>query len=102
MQQLAQKEYKTGQDWVGEVFHKEMYKKFKFDHTNKWYMHNPVAFSGEWHTQTPMELWHTNGSPNLGQKTKPYSNQKKKKIQNCRLCYTGWPQNKTERKWKEA
>ena len=35
---LAQKEYKTRHDWVG----KEMCKKFKFDHTNKWYMHNPA------------------------------------------------------------
>ena len=32
---LAQKEYKTRHDWVG--------KKLKFDHTNKWYIHNPVA-----------------------------------------------------------
>ena len=37
---LAQKEYKTRRDWVGKVIHWEMYKKFKFDHTNKWYMHN--------------------------------------------------------------
>ena len=38
--QLAQKEYKTRHNWVGQVIHKEMCKKFKFDHTNKWYMHN--------------------------------------------------------------
>ena len=38
---LAQKEYKTGHDWVGKVIHLEMCKKFKFDHTNKWYVHNP-------------------------------------------------------------
>ena len=31
---LAQKEYKATHDWVG--------KKFKFDHTNKWYLHNPT------------------------------------------------------------
>ena len=31
------------------------------------------------HTLTPMELWHTNGSPNHGQKTRPYNKQKKKK-----------------------
>ena len=37
---LAQKEYKTRHDWVGKVIHWEMCK-FKFDHTNKWYMHNP-------------------------------------------------------------
>ena len=37
---LAQKEYKARHDWVGKVIHWEMCKKFKFDHANKWYMHN--------------------------------------------------------------
>ena len=32
---LAQQEYKARHDW-------EIYKKFKFDHNNKWYMHNPA------------------------------------------------------------
>ena len=36
----AQKEYKTKHDWVGKVIHWELRKKFKFDHTNKWYTHN--------------------------------------------------------------
>ena len=40
---LAQKEYKTRHDWVGQVIHWELCKKFKFDHTNKWYMHNPAS-----------------------------------------------------------
>ena len=39
---LAQKEYKARYDRVGKVIHWEMCKKFKFDHTNKWYMHNPA------------------------------------------------------------
>ena len=39
---LAQ-EYKTRHDWVGKVIHWEMCKKFKFDHMNKQYMHNPAA-----------------------------------------------------------
>ena len=39
---LAQKEYKARHDWVGKVIHWEMCTKFKFDHTNKWYMHNPA------------------------------------------------------------
>ena len=30
-------------DLVGKVSHREMCKKFKFDHTNKWYMHKPAA-----------------------------------------------------------
>ena len=38
---LAQKEYKAWHDWVGKVIHWEMCKKFKFDHANKWYIHNP-------------------------------------------------------------
>ena len=40
---LAQKEYKTRHDWVGKVIYWEMSKKFKFDHSNKWYIHNPAA-----------------------------------------------------------
>ena len=40
---LAQKEYKTRHDWVGKGIHWEMSKKFKFDHTNKGYMHNPAS-----------------------------------------------------------
>ena len=37
---LALREYKARHDWVGKVIHWEMCKKFKFDHTNKWYTHN--------------------------------------------------------------
>ena len=40
---LAQKEYKTRQDLMDKGIHWEMCKKFKFDYTNKWYMHNPAA-----------------------------------------------------------
>ncbi len=39
---LVLREYKTRHDWVGKLIHWEMCKKFKFDHTNKWYMHNPA------------------------------------------------------------
>ena len=99
---LAQKEYKAWHDWVGKVIHWEMCKKFKFDHANKWYMYNPASVL-ENDTQNPMGLWYTYGSPNLGQKIRPYNNQQNKKenLQNWRLCCSGWPQNKTERMWKE-
>ena len=40
---LAEKEYKTRHDWEGKGIHWELYKKFKFDHTNKWYKHNPES-----------------------------------------------------------
>ena len=52
-----------------------------------------------------MGLWHTHGSSNLGQKTRPNNNQQKKKIKRiCKiwLCCPGWPQNKTETMWKEG
>ena len=39
---LAQKEYKARHDTVGKAIHWEMCKKFKFDYTNKWNMHNPA------------------------------------------------------------
>ena len=74
---LAQKDYKTRHDWVDKVIHWEMCKKFKFDH-----MHNPAAVL-EKDTQAPMRLWHTNLSPNLSQKTRPYNNQQKKRI--CKI-----------------
>ncbi len=39
----------------------------------------PNTCQRKWHTQTPMGLWYTNGSPNLDQKTRSYNNQQKKK-----------------------
>ena len=41
---LVQKAYNTGHNWVGKVIDWELCKKLKFDHTNKWYMHNPESF----------------------------------------------------------
>ena len=41
---LAQKEYKTRYNCVVKVIHWELCKKLKFDHTNKWYMHNTESF----------------------------------------------------------
>ena len=43
---LVQREYKTRQNWVGKMIHWEMCKKLKFDHTNKWYMHNSAYLPG--------------------------------------------------------
>ena len=42
-QTSIEKYYKTRIDWVGQVFPWEMYKKFKFHYTNKWYIHNPES-----------------------------------------------------------
>ena len=64
----------------------------------------PRIYPGEWHTQTPMELWHINGSPNIDQKTSPYSNQERKK-RACKIVditVAAYYTNKTERNWKEG
>ena len=45
-------------------------------------------------------FWHTNESPNLGQKTEPYYNQLKKSTH--KIVDFAVPHNKTERKWKEV
>ena len=52
-----------------------MCKKFKFVHTNKWYTHNSASVL---ENDT-----HTNGSPNLSLKTRPYNNQPKTRI--CKI-----------------
>ena len=45
------------------------------------YMHNPALVLQN-DKFSPMGVWHTHGSPNLGQKTRPYNNQPKKE----RIC----------------
>ena len=39
---LAQKEYKSRHNWVGKVIRRDMCKKLKLDHANKWHMQNPA------------------------------------------------------------
>ena len=47
-------------------------------------MHNPAPVL-ENDTQNPLGLWRTDGSPNLGQKTRPYYNQQQQQ-QKKRIC----------------
>ena len=100
---LAQKEYKARHDWIGKVIHWEMCKKFKFDLANKWYMHNPAPVL---ENDTHKLLWdfdiQTDHLISARRSEDYYNNQlKKENLQNCRFCCPGWPQNKTERMWKE-
>ena len=101
---LAPKEYKTRYNSVGKVIHWEMCKKFKFDHTNKWYMHNPAPVL---ENNTHKLLWdfdiHKDHLISARRSDLIIINKKKKEnLQNCRLCCPGWPKNKTERMWKEG
>ena len=97
---LALKEYKTRHNWVGKVIHREMFKKFKFDLTNKWYMHNPASVR---ENDTHKPLW------DFGIQTDYLISARRldltvtnKKRELAKLCCPGWPQNKTERIWKEG
>ena len=50
-------------------------------------------------TQTPMRLWRINGSPNVGQKTRPYNNQQKRELAKL---WTLMSQLTTEKNWKKV
>ena len=99
---LAQQEYKARHNWVGKVIHREMCKKFKFDHTNKWYMHNAAPVR---ENDSHKLLWDFNiQTDHLIPARRPdliIIIKKKENLQNNRLCCPGRPQNKTERMGKE-
>ena len=107
---LAQKEYKARHNWLGKVIHWEMCKKFKFDHANKWYMHNLASVQENdshkllWDFDIQTDHLISARRPDLIiiiKKKKKKKEKKKENLQNCRLCCPGWSQNKTERMWKE-
>ena len=100
---LAQKEYKARHDWVGKVIHWEMCRKFQFDHTNKWYMHNPAPVL---ENDSHKLLWEFNIQADLLIPTRRpdliiINKKKEDNLQNCRLCCPGEPRNKSEGKWKK-
>ena len=101
---LAQKEYKVRHDWVGKVIHREMCKKFKFDHTNKWYMHNPASVL---ENDTDKLLWdYKIQTDHLIPARRPdliiFKKKKKENLENCRLCCPSRPQNKSKGMWKKG
>ena len=81
----------------GDLIHWEFYKKFKFNHTNKWYMHNP-EFILEKETHKP--FWNSEiQTDHLISVRWPdlvivNNNNKKKTLPNRRLCCPGKPQSK--------
>ena len=95
---LAQEENKARHDWVGKVIHWEMCKKFKFDHANKWYMHNSAPVL---ENDTHKLLWdfdiQTDNLISARTLDLIIINNKKRKSAKCPLCCPGRPQNKTER-----
>ena len=100
---LALKENKARHTLVGRVIHWEMRKKFKFDHANKWYMHNPVpVLENDAHKL----LWDFDiQTDHLISARRPdliiINKKKEENLQNSWLRCPDWPQNKTEKTWKE-
>ena len=111
---LAQKEYKARYDWVGKVIHREFCKKFKFDHTNKWYMHNPESVLENemhklfWDLEIQTDHLISARRPDLvivkkkKKKKKKRKKKNKENLPNCGLFCPGWLLGKTERKRKEG
>ena len=99
---LAQKEYKARHDWVGKVIHLEMCKEFKFDHADKWYLHNKApVLENDMHKL----LWDFDIQTDhliSGRRPDLIIINKKRNLQSCRFYCSGRPQNKTERIWKET
>ena len=63
------------------MIHWELYREIEFYHT---VYAQPIIRPGEREAQTPRGFWNTNGSSNLGQMTRPYyDQQKKRELQNC-------------------
>ena len=87
----------------GIIIHWEMCRKFQFDQTNKWYMHNPAPVL---ENDTHKLLWDFDiQMDHLIPARRPdliIINNKKENLQNCRLCCPGRPQNKSEGKWIEG
>ena len=91
---LVQKKYKTRYAFVGKVINWEMCNKFKFDYTNKWYMHNLELVLGN---ETHELLWDFDIQTDHLISTRRLDLIiiiKKENLQNGGFCCLGWPQSK--------
>ena len=99
---LAQKEYRTRHEWVGEVIHWELCKKFKSDYTNKWYMHNTGSVLENEIHKILCDFVIQRNHLILAKWPKQVIVKKKRKIRKENLLISsGRSQGKTEGKWKE-
>ena len=97
---LAQKEYKTRHNWLNKVINSELWKKLKFAHTNRWYMHNLES-----ENETHKLLWdfevQTDHQISARRPDLILIN-KKENLQNCGLCCPSRLQSEIKRLWKEG
>ena len=99
---FVQKEYETRHDSVGKEIYWKLCKKFKFDHTNKWYMfYSESVLNNEMH-KLPLDFEIQTDHFISARRPDPIKVKKKKKnLQNCGLCSPSGPQSEIKRKWKE-
>ena len=73
------------------MIHLELCKKLKFDHTNKWYMHNPESVLENGTHKLFWDFAIQTDHQNFGQTTRSYNNKQKKNenLKNCGLCRAG-------------
>ena len=101
---LAPKEYWTRHNWVGKMIHWELCKRFKFDHTNKCYMHNPESVLEkerpklQWDFEIQTDHLISARRPDLVIVIK--KKQKRESLPNIGLCRSGWLLGKTGKKAK--
>ena len=90
---LAQTDYKTRH----KVIHWELCKKFRSDHTNKWYMHNPESVQeNETHKILRDFAIQTSHLILARRPDLVIIKKKKKNLLNSGLCCSGWSQGKSE------
>ena len=77
------------------MIHWELCRQFKFNHTNKWYMHNPKSLL-ENETQELLRDFEIQ-TDHLISARRPHLIiiRTKENMQNCGLCCPGWPQDMT-------
>ena len=97
---LSQNGYKKRHDGVSKVIDWEVFKKLKFDHTNKWYMHNPTSVLENDTNKLLKDFDMTPDHLFLARRPDSIIINKKKKenLQNCGLYCLGSPQSRIERK----
>ena len=77
---------------MGKVILWKLYKKFKFDHPNKWYMHNPeFVLESETHKILKDFEIQTDHLISARWPDLVIVNKKKENLPNWGLCLSGWP-----------
>ena len=96
---LAQKKYKTRDDWVEKVIHWELCKRLKFDPNTKWYLHKPESVLENVMLKIPRDFKVQTDCLILVRR--PDLDEKKKSLSSSGFCCSSGLQRENERKQKD-